>query len=80
VDNKAESKAFIINDKTSIIAQLYAHIGTHAKLVSQLRLSLFTLNTTVKHRQEIERCYTYCGPFFEHQKSLKRLLVQTFFK
>jgi hypothetical protein len=32
---------------------------------------VFTLNTIVKNREEIERSYIQCGSFSKHQKSLK---------
>jgi hypothetical protein len=42
--------------------QVNANIGTCFKLASWLRLSMSTINTTVKGHEEIKRRYVQCGP------------------
>jgi hypothetical protein len=64
------------SDKISILAQVSAHIGPHIELVSQLGLSVSSLNTAVKSHEEIERSYVQCGPFSKQQKSLNCLLLE----
>jgi hypothetical protein len=76
MDNKGKRKSFTISDKINILVQVDAHIGTHVELASRLRLSVSTLNTTVKNCEEIERGYIQCGPFSKQWKSLKRLLLE----
>lgn len=70
--SKTKRKVFTINDKISIIAQVDAHIGACVELASQLGLPVFTLDTTVKNHEKIERYVVQCGPFSRQWRSLKR--------
>jgi hypothetical protein len=49
--NKGEWKLFILSDKTNILAQL--------ELVSWLRISVFTVNSTVKKLEEVTSAWTF---------------------
>jgi hypothetical protein len=55
MDIKIKQELSTISDKINILAQVDAHIGTRLELASRLRLSVSTLNTTVKNREESER-------------------------
>jgi hypothetical protein len=48
IDYKGKRKSFKIGDKINILAQADAHSGTCVELESCLRLSVSTLNTTMK--------------------------------
>jgi hypothetical protein len=61
-----------ISVKINISVQAEAHIDSRVESATCLRLSVSTLNTTVKNREEIERSYVQCGPFSKQQISLKR--------
>lgn len=55
MDQKAKRKAFSVNEKIKILAEVDAHVGTRVDLASRLGLPVSTLNTIIKNREEIER-------------------------
>jgi hypothetical protein len=71
-------KSHTIGHKVSIciLAKVDANIGTHVELASCLRLSVPTLNLTVKSHKETERSFVECGPFSKQQKTLKCLSLE----
>jgi hypothetical protein len=50
-------KSLSVSDKINSSVQVDAHNGTHVEEVSQLRLSVPTLNPIVKNCEEIERSF-----------------------
>jgi hypothetical protein len=74
--DEGKQKSITISDKINILVQVDAHIGTCVVLASHMRLSVPTLNTTLKKREEIERRYIHCAPFSKQWKSLKHLPLE----
>jgi hypothetical protein len=60
-----------ISDEINIPGEGDELIGVRVELASRLRLSVSTLITVVKNREEIERSYVQCGLFSEQWKLLK---------
>jgi hypothetical protein len=49
MDNKGKPKSLTVCDETNIFANADAHIETHVGQASEMRLSVPTLNPTVKN-------------------------------
>jgi hypothetical protein len=65
-------KAFSIQEKMDILAQVYANKETHVALAARLGIAPSTLNTIVKSRKDTEKRYTQCGRFSDQRKNLKQ--------
>jgi hypothetical protein len=74
MNNKGKQKSF--SDKIYNFAQTDVHIRIHVERASHFRLSVSTLNTTVKNHEETERRYVQCGTFCKQQKLLKHLPLE----
>jgi hypothetical protein len=57
--DKGKQNHLTISDKINVLAQVYAHMGTHVEQASQLRLPMLTLNLIVKNLEEIERSFIH---------------------
>jgi hypothetical protein len=65
-------KAFSIQEKMDILAQVDANKETSVALAARLGIAPSTLNTIVKSRKDNEKCYVQCGRFSGQRKSLKQ--------
>jgi hypothetical protein len=65
-------KAFCIQEKMDILAQVDANKETCVALAARLGVVPSTLNTIVKSRKDTEKCYSQCGMFSGQRKSLKQ--------
>jgi hypothetical protein len=65
-------KAFSVQEKMDILAQVDANKETRVALAARLGIAHSTLNTVVKSRKDAEKCYTQCGRFSGQRKSLKQ--------
>jgi hypothetical protein len=65
-------KAFSIQEKMAILAQVDANKETRVALTARLGIAPSTLNTIVKSRKDTEKCYAQCGRFSGQRKSLKQ--------
>jgi hypothetical protein len=65
-------KAFSVQEKLDILAQVDANKETCVALAARLGIAPSTLNTIVKSRKDTEKCYTKCGRFSGQRKSLKQ--------
>ena len=54
-------KAFPIEEKMDIVAQVDANKETHVAMVARLAIMLSASNITVKNRRDTEKCYAQCG-------------------
>jgi molybdopterin-guanine dinucleotide biosynthesis protein len=73
-ENKMQKqcKAFSVDEKMQILAEVDAHVGTQVDLVAVLGLSVSALNKIVSKRSEVEKSYSHFGPlFYKEPKSLK---------
>jgi hypothetical protein len=59
------------SDKINISEQGDAYIGTYLEQASHLRLSVSTLNTTMKDCEDFEGGFVQCGPFSKQLKALQ---------
>jgi hypothetical protein len=71
MDNKGNPISLTGCDKTNDLAQVNVHIGSNVEEASWMRLSVSTQNTVMKNREENERSFIQCEPFFKQWKSLK---------
>jgi hypothetical protein len=65
-------KAFSIQEKMDILAQVDANKETRVALAARLGTAPSSLNTIVKNRKDTEKCYIQCGRFSGQRKSLKQ--------
>jgi hypothetical protein len=65
-------KAFSIQEKMDILAQVDANKETHVALAARLGFVPSALNTIVESRKDTEKCYARCGRFSGQRKSLKQ--------
>jgi transposase-like protein len=56
-------KAFSIQEKMDILAQVDANKETCVALAARLGIAPSTLNTIVKSRKDTEKCYAQCDRF-----------------
>ncbi len=55
-----------------ILDEVDAHVGKRVDLAARMGLNVTTLNSIVKQREQIEKCFSRCGPSFsKSRKSLK---------
>jgi hypothetical protein len=69
-------KAFSIQEKTDILAEVDADKETCVALAARLGIAPSTLNTIVKSRKDTKKCYAQCGRFSGQRKSLKQPLFE----
>jgi hypothetical protein len=65
-------KAFSIQEKMDILAQVDANKETRVALAARLGIAPSLLNPIVKSRKDTEKCYAQCGRFSGQRKSLKQ--------
>jgi hypothetical protein len=64
-------KAFSVQEKMDILAQVDANKETRVALAVRLGIAPSTLNTIVKSRKDNDKCYAQCGRFSGQRKILK---------
>jgi hypothetical protein len=67
-----KGKAFSIQEKMDILAQVDAYKETCAALAARLGTVPSTLNAIVKSRKDTKKCYAQCDRFSGQRKNLKQ--------
>jgi hypothetical protein len=72
ISEPRKRKAFSIQEKTGVLAQVNANKETCIALIARLGSVLSTLNNTVKNTKDTEECYEQCSRFSGQRKSLEQ--------